>query len=321
MAPIVRGWIVLIAAQVAMSVDLSYPQAQDLIGLKQESIAAATKIRAAMQRDARKLAELKQRAATTSVDQDKYTAAAKIQAEAAAARLSRVEHSILTQQHRQSDLDSEEQRNFREGKALYTEHQESLPETRKMRASKIAQLQADIQAQIDQYEHIHLGSKSKLLNPFSHQSTPQKIQTRLQQNLDRTTKLHEHTMARLQHQLDSLKPELANSNLQEHEARMLDLQYGLVKQKLLQLNLLNQHANALSVHQHQAYLKQMRVDASHEIATHMHLISKKLEAVAHKVEQQATEAVEPVASRQEDEEARSILSAQTSGQISAPEHG
>eukprot|EP00658_Telonema_sp_P-2_P078023 TRINITY_DN7215_c0_g1_i11.p1 TRINITY_DN7215_c0_g1~~TRINITY_DN7215_c0_g1_i11.p1 ORF type:complete len:129 (+),score=21.53 TRINITY_DN7215_c0_g1_i11:897-1283(+) len=128
-------------------------------------------------------------------------------------------------------------------------------------------------------------------------------------------------MARLQHQLDSLKPELANSNLQEHEARMLDLQYGLVKQKLLQLNLLNQHANALSVHQHQAYLKQMRVDASHEIATHMHLISKKLEAVAHKVEQQATEAVEPVASRQEDEEARSILSAQTSGQISAPEHG
>jgi len=170
----------------------------------------------------------------------------------------RAERAVVEEKYSSDPLTEEQESNVKMGERIALTEEESTPREAHKQAERVARLEGDVRTRLHEYT---TKFALRLAQPFGDRKAHQKKLSKLRGQFGNEVK-HEAgqqvaAIKKLKQELDKLKPQLSALNDDEHESRLLRLQYQVVSQKMKQLKMLNKAGNYHTVEHHQAQLTAM----------------------------------------------------------------
>jgi len=240
---------------------------------------------------------------------------AKAQSEASALAIEAANRAIVAEKSRRIPLDDQQKQNLKLGSRMFTDAQEMGSTGTKERAATIVKLQTEVAARIHEYETSH---REQLADPFRERNKKlglHKLNQQFRHAAAHEAKEHRERLSQLQKQLDDMQPQLKALANDEHESKVLDMQYMVLKQKLTQLAMINKYDRNPSVEKAQAQIHSAAEKGSEEIQSNLSELSTKLKRTAEDVQEEVSEATESQSVAADDHRAQEIIQASTPKQL------
>jgi len=220
------------------------------------------------------------------------------------------EKAVVEEKYRSEPLTTDEDDDAKMGERMALTYQESTPRAAHEQAARIAKMEGDVHTQLREYTH---KFALRLAQPFgdraNHKHKLSKLKDQFGQEVKSEAGHQTAAIAKLKEELNRLKPQLATLRDDEHQSRLLRIQYKIVSQKMKQLHMLNEAGGYQTVDHKQEKLTAMGQKAVKNMKTQLDSFTAKLQKTAME-EQKAEETISPVAAA-DSKEAQSILSAAT----------